>query len=66
MEAIIENKTKVDEEVLYAGLHKDRLDKPKFKRKEKYATRHTRERGAKRRKKGRFGWILYLFYNFTN
>jgi hypothetical protein len=55
MEAIVGNKTKVDEEVLYAGLHKDRLDKPKFKRKEKYATRHTRERGAKRRKKGRFG-----------
>jgi hypothetical protein len=55
MEAVVGNKSKVDEEVLYAGLHKDRLDKPKFKRKEKYATRHTRERGAKRRKKGMHG-----------
>ena len=53
-EAIRENQTKVDEEVVYAGLHSSDKIKKKFKRKEKYTTRH-KMRGYKRRRKGKFG-----------
>ena len=47
--------TKVDEEIVYAGLHTDKIDKKKFKRNEKFSTRYKKSRGMKRRKKGRFG-----------
>jgi hypothetical protein len=53
-EAIRDNQTKVDEEVIYAGLHSGTKTKGKFDRKEKYATRH-KQRGIKRRRKGKFG-----------
>lgn len=53
-EAIRDNKTKIDEEVIYAGLHSAKKDKGKFKRKEKYSTRH-KVRGIKRRRKSKFG-----------
>lgn len=53
-EAMKENQTKVDDEIIYAGLHEVRKDSKKFKRKEKYPSRH-KYRGVKRRKKGRFG-----------
>ena len=54
-EAINENRTKVDDEVVYAGLHGKKVDKMKFKRKEKMSARYKQARGEKRRKKGRFG-----------
>ena len=53
-EALKENQTKVDEEVIYAGLHDSKKNQKKFKRKEKYTTRH-KVRGIKRRRKGKFG-----------
>lgn len=49
------NQTKVDEEVVYAGLHTDKVSKKNFKRNEKYSTRYKKSRGMKRRRKGRFG-----------
>lgn len=49
-----ENQTKVDEEVVYAGLHSSKKISKKFKRKEKYSARH-KVRGSKRRRKGKFG-----------
>lgn len=53
-EVMAENQTKVDEEVIYAGLHSSKKVAKKFKRKEKYSARH-KERGSKRRRKGKFG-----------
>lgn len=53
-EAIRENQTKVDDEVIYAGLHGERVDKMKFQRKDKMRARY-RNRSKKRYKKGRFG-----------
>ncbi len=54
-EAIRSNQSKVDDEVVYAGLHTENIEKKKFKRKEKYTSRFKKDRGQKRRKKGRFG-----------
>ena len=54
-EAISTNHKKVDDELVYAGLHQEKLNKTKFKRKEKYTSRFKKDRGSKRRKKGRFG-----------
>jgi hypothetical protein len=50
-----ENSTRVDEEIVYSGLQETKLEQKKFKRKEKYTSRYKKDRGAKRRKKGRFG-----------
>ena len=52
---IRENQSKVDEEVVYAGLQETRVDKKNFQRKEKYTSRYTKARGQKRRRKGKFG-----------
>jgi len=54
-EAITSNQTKVDDEIVYAGLHTENIEKKKFKRKEKYSSRFKKDRGAKRRRKGKFG-----------
>lgn len=53
-EAIRENQTKVDDEIIYAGLHGDRVDKMKFERKNAKQARY-RSRSKKRYKKGKFG-----------
>ena len=54
-EVVREKKTKVDEEILYAGLHDAKLSKMNFKRNEKFSSKYTKRRQSKRRKKGRFG-----------
>ena len=54
-EAITEEKSKVDDEIVYAGLHGDKKKRGKFERTKKYSSRHTKARGQKRRRKGRFG-----------
>ena len=54
-QAIKENASKVDEEIIFAGLHGERVDKMKFKRKEKFSSKYTKARGSKRRRKGKFG-----------
>jgi len=54
-QAIRENSSKVDEEIIFAGLHGEKVDKTKFKRKEKYSTKYKKERTNKRSRKGRFG-----------
>ena len=53
-EAIRDNQTKVDDEIIYAGLHGDRVDKMKFERKNAKQARY-RSRSKKRYKKGKFG-----------
>ena len=50
-----ENRTKVDEELLYAGLHDTKMSKMNFKRNEKFSSKYTKRRQTKRRRKGRFG-----------
>ena len=47
--------TKVDEEIVYAGLHTDKVDNKRFKRNEKFSSRYRKSRSMKRRRKGRFG-----------
>ena len=54
-EAVMEKSKKVDEQVLYAGLHDTKLSKMKFKRNEKFTTKYTKRRQTKRSKKGRRG-----------
>ena len=54
-EAMRNGDRRVDEEVVYAGLHTDKISKKNFKRNEKYSTRFKKARGTKHRKKGRFG-----------
>lgn len=54
-EAIKANSKRVDDEIVYAGLHGERVDKMKFKRKEKFSSKYTKARGSKRRRKGKFG-----------
>lgn len=46
---------KVDEEVVYAGLHQPKLNKMKFKRNEKFTSKYTKARGQRRRRKGMRG-----------
>ena len=60
-EAIGSNQTRVDDEIVYAGLHGERVDKMKFKRKEKFSAKYTKARGQKRRRKGKFGWVFGQF-----
>lgn len=47
--------SKVDEEVVYAGLHQPKLNAMKFKRTEKFTSKYTKARGARRRRKGKRG-----------
>ena len=54
-EVVRENRTKVDDELLYAGLHDTKASKMQFKRNEKFTSKYTKRRQSKRRKKGRFG-----------
>ncbi len=54
-EAIKENQTRVDEEIVYAGLHDTKVGKMKFKRNEKFSSKYKKERQSKRKRKGRFG-----------
>jgi len=54
-EAIRSNTSKVDDELVYAGLHQEKLNKTKFKRNEKFTARYKKDRGQKRRRKGKFG-----------
>jgi hypothetical protein len=49
------NQSKVDDEVIYAGLHEAKLNKKKFDKNEKFSTKYTKRRTNKRKKKGRFG-----------
>jgi hypothetical protein len=46
---------KVDEEIVYAGLHQPAKGKMKFARTQKFSSKYTKARGDKRRKKGRYG-----------
>ena len=41
-EAISNNQTRIDDEVVYAGLHQSKDDKMKFKRKEKFTARYSK------------------------
>lgn len=54
-EAVREKQTKVDEEVLLAGLHDSKINKMAFKRNEKFASKYTKRRQDRRKRKGRFG-----------
>jgi hypothetical protein len=54
-EAMRAGNTKVDDEVVYAGLHKSDKQSLKFKRSEKFSSKYTKDRQSKRKKKGRFG-----------
>lgn len=54
-ELVYSNHTKVDEEIVYAGLHTQNKDKLKFKRSMKGSTKYTKERTNRRNKKGRRG-----------
>ena len=54
-EVVREKRTKVDDEILFAGLHDSKLSKMNFKRNEKFSSKYTKRRQSKRRKKGRFG-----------
>jgi len=55
-EIISSNKSsKVDDEIIYAGLHDAKIEKKNFKRSQKFSTKYTKRRQAKRKKKGRFG-----------
>ena len=53
-EAMQEKQTKIEEEIVYAGLHEHSKGKMKFKRNLKFTSRY-RKRGMKRRRKGKFG-----------
>jgi len=44
-ESIADGQTRVDEEVVYAGLHDRDKNRNKFKRTKKYSSRHTKARG---------------------
>ena len=46
---------RVNDEIVYAGLHGEKVDPKKFKRKEKFSAKYTKERGSKRKRKGKFG-----------
>jgi hypothetical protein len=50
-----EGARKVDEEVVYSGLHETKVDEKKFKRTKKFASRYTKARSGKRKRKGRLG-----------
>jgi superfamily II DNA/RNA helicase len=54
-EAIKDNQTRIDEEVIYAGLHDTKAGKMKFKRNEQFSSKYKKERQSKRKRKGRFG-----------
>jgi len=54
-EAMASNAKRVDDEIIFAGLHGEKVDKMKFKRKEKFSAKYTKDRGSKRRRKGKFG-----------
>lgn len=54
-EAIRENQTKLNDEIIYAGLHDTKTNKMKFKRNEKFSSKYKKERQSKRKRKGRFG-----------
>lgn len=54
-EAIVEKQSKVNEEIIYAGLHDTKVGKMKFKRNEKFSSKYKKERQSKRKRKGRFG-----------
>jgi hypothetical protein len=54
-EAMRSNAKRVDEEIIFAGLHGEPVDKKKFKRNEKFSSKYTKARGQKRRRKGKFG-----------
>ena len=43
-EVVRENRTKVDEELLYAGLHDTKNSKMSFKRNEKFSSKYTKRR----------------------
>lgn len=54
-EAIESGATRVEEEIVYAGLHDPRKKELKFKRTKQYSSRYTKPRSTKRHRKGRFG-----------
>lgn len=54
-EAIAEKQTRVDDEIVYAGLHDTKAGNMKFKRNEKFSSKYKKERQTKRKRKGRFG-----------
>jgi len=54
-EVMAADEAKVDDEVVYAGLHDPSKKKKDFKRNEKFSSKYRKARGMKRRKKGRFG-----------
>jgi len=43
-EAISEKRTRLNEEIIYAGLHDTKAGKMKFKRNEKFNSKYTKER----------------------
>lgn len=57
-EAMQEGVNKVDEEIVYAGLHAASKDKKKFADTKKFSSKYTKARGTRRRRKGRRGWKL--------
>ena len=54
-ELVSSNISKVDDEIVYAGLHEKNKDVIKFKRTMKGSTKYTKERTNRRHKKGRLG-----------
>ena len=54
-EAMKSGRKRIDEEVLYAGLHDSAKVDLKFKRNQAFSTKYTKRRQSKRKRKGRFG-----------
>lgn len=54
-EIVQNNQSKVDEEIVYAGLQNHTKGKMTFKNNEKFASKYKKERQNKRKRKGRFG-----------